>query len=104
MNAFGDTYKDELVTMIETKKVLATERKEDKMARWSELKAFEDEKWKTKLATEERKLKAEERMLALEEEMIRGAKKVEERAIMFMNPSTMDETAKNIGSSLVKKS
>ena len=94
MNAFGGTYKDELVAMIETKKVLAAERKEEKMARWNELKVLEDEKWKTKLVFEERKLKAEERRLALEEERIRDAKKAEERAIMFMNPNTMDETAR----------
>ena len=36
-NAFGGTYKDELVAMIETKKMLAAECKEDKMARWNEL-------------------------------------------------------------------
>ena len=30
-NAFGGTYKDELVAMNETKKVLAAERKEDKV-------------------------------------------------------------------------
>ena len=78
--------------MNETKKVLAAERKEDKMARWNELKVLQDEKWKAKLAAEERKLKAEERRLALDEERIRDAKKAEERAIMFMNPNTMDET------------
>ena len=47
-----------------------------------------------KLAAKERKLKAEESRLALEEERIRDAKKDEERAIMFMNPNTMDETAR----------
>ena len=53
-NAFGGTYKEELVAMIETKKVLAAERKEEKMARWNELKMLEDEKWKAKSAAEER--------------------------------------------------
>ena len=66
---------DDLVAMKDTKKVLAAELIEDTMARWNELKAFEDEKWKTKLAVEERKLKAEERGLALEKERIRDAKK-----------------------------
>ncbi|KAE8804801.1 60S ribosomal protein L36a [Hordeum vulgare] len=89
--------------MIETKKVLATERKEDKMARWNENKALKDEKWKTKLAAEERKLKAEESSVALDEERIRNVKKAEEHAIMFMNPDTMDETARKYGSSLMKK-
>ena len=93
-NAHGGTYKEELVAMIEAKKVLAAERKEEKMARWNELKVLEDEKWKAKLAAEERKLKAEEHRLALEEERIRDAKKAEERAIMFMNPTTLDATTK----------
>ena len=79
------------MAMIEAKKVLVAERKADKMTRWNELKAFEDEKWKTKMAAEERKLRAEEHRLALDEERIRDAKKAEERAIMFMNPNTMDE-------------
>ena len=94
MNAFGGTYKDEIVAMIETKKVLAAEHKEDKVARWDELKAFEDEKWKTKMAAKERNLKAEERRLALDEERIRDAKKAEERGIMFMNPNTMVKIAR----------
>ena len=93
-NAFGGTYKDEHAAIIKANKVLATERKEDKMARWNELKAFEDEKWKTKLAAEERKLKVEERRLALGKERIRDANKVEECAMMFMNSNTMDETAR----------
>uniref|UniRef100_R7W2R5 60S ribosomal protein L36a n=1 Tax=Aegilops tauschii TaxID=37682 RepID=R7W2R5_AEGTA len=93
-NAFGGTYKVELVAMIETKKMMAAERKEGKMARWNELKALEDEKWKAKSVAEERKLKVEERKLALEEERIRNAKKAEERAIMFMNPNIMDEIAR----------
>ncbi|XP_044335735.1 uncharacterized protein [Triticum aestivum] len=69
-NVFSGTYKDELVSMIETK-VLAAEHKEEKVARWNELKAFEDEKWKTKMVAEERKLKAEERRFALDVERIR---------------------------------
>ncbi|KAE8810638.1 60S ribosomal protein L36a [Hordeum vulgare] len=52
---------------------------------------LEGEKWKAKLAVEERKVKVEERRLALEKERIRDAKKAEERVIMFMNPNTMDE-------------
>ena len=88
-NAFSGTYKDELAVVIKIKKVLAVECKEYKMAMWNELKAFENEKWKTKLMFEERKLKAVERRLALEGERIHGAKKAKERAIMFMNPNTV---------------
>lgn len=91
--ASGGTYKEELVAMIETKKALAAERKEEKAARWNELKLMEDEKWRSKLAAKERKLK-EERRLPPEEEMLWNQKKVEEHAIMFMNPTTMDDTAK----------
>ena len=39
-------------------------------------------------------MKAKERRLALDEERICDAKKAEEHAIMFMNPNTMDETAR----------
>ena len=74
--------------------MLAAERKEEKMARWNELKMLEDEKWKAKLAVEERKVKAEERRLALEEKRIHDARKAKERTIMFVNPNTMDETAR----------
>ncbi|KAE8796695.1 60S ribosomal protein L36a [Hordeum vulgare] len=77
--------------MIEIKKVLAVERKEEKMTRWNELKELEDVKWKAKLAAEERKMKGEERRLALEEERIRDAKKAEERAIMFIIPNIMNK-------------
>jgi predicted TIM-barrel fold metal-dependent hydrolase len=38
-------YKDEFNAIIETKKALVAERKEDKEASWRELKAFEYEKW-----------------------------------------------------------
>uniref|UniRef100_M8B3E3 Uncharacterized protein n=1 Tax=Aegilops tauschii TaxID=37682 RepID=M8B3E3_AEGTA len=64
------------------------------MARWNEIKELEDEKWKAKSAAKVRKFKADERRLALEEERIRDAKKAKERAMMFMNPNTMDETAR----------
>ena len=80
--------------MIEAKKVLAAEHGQEKKTKWNELKMLEDEKWKAKSAAEERKLKAEECRLALKEERIRDAKKAEDRAIMFMNPTTMDETAR----------
>jgi hypothetical protein len=46
--------------IIETKKALATERQEDKEARWRVLKALEDEKWRSKLAVEERRMAPEE--------------------------------------------
>ena len=65
--AFGDTYKEELVAMIETKKALAPERNKENVARWNELKLLEDEKWRSKLAAEERKLKVKEHRLALKE-------------------------------------
>lgn len=87
--------------MIEAKKALVAERKEEKATRWNELKSLEDEKWRSKLAAEERKLKVEERRLALEEERLVKEKKAEECAIMFMNLTTMDAMAKNIGSSIV---
>ena len=67
---------------------------EDANNRLDELKMLEDEKWKAKLAEEERKLKAEERRLGLEEVRLRDSKKAEDRAIMFTNPTTMDETAR----------
>ncbi|KAE8785146.1 60S ribosomal protein L36a [Hordeum vulgare] len=43
INAFGGTYKEELVDMIETKKVLAGEHKEENTAWWNEVKLLEDE-------------------------------------------------------------
>lgn len=48
-----------------------------------------------KLAAEDRKLKAKEHRLTLEKERIRDGRKEEDRAIMFMNPTTMDETTGN---------
>ena len=78
--AFSGTYKEELVAMTGTKKALAAERKEEKAARWNELKSLYDEKWRLKLAPEERKLKAEECRLALEEERLVKGKKAEERS------------------------
>jgi hypothetical protein len=56
-------YKDELVSMIETKKALGDECKEGKLARWNELKTLEDEKWRSKTKTGEH-------LLALEEENV----------------------------------
>jgi hypothetical protein len=53
-NAFGSTYKEELVATIETKKMLAAERKEEKMMWRNELKALKDEKRKAKLAAGEK--------------------------------------------------
>jgi hypothetical protein len=46
------------------------------------------------LAAVERKLKEEEQRLALEEAGLEDAKRAEERVIMFMNPTTMDKTAR----------
>ncbi|KAE8783637.1 60S ribosomal protein L36a [Hordeum vulgare] len=40
--ALGGTYKEELVALIEAKKVLTAERKKEKMTRWNELKVFKD--------------------------------------------------------------
>ena len=47
-SAFGGTYKEELVAMIEAKKVLAANRKVEKMSMWNELKFLEDGEWKAK--------------------------------------------------------
>ncbi|KAM0900421.1 hypothetical protein ACQ4PT_020672 [Festuca glaucescens] len=80
-------YKEELCAIIKIKKALAAEHKEEKAARWSELKSMEDEKWRSKLAAEDRKVNAEERRLAKE-------KKAEEHAIIFMDPNTMDAKAR----------
>jgi hypothetical protein len=66
---------------------LAAEDREDKLARWNDLKALEDEKWRVKII-------ADERRLPLEEERLAKEKKVEERAIVFMEPNTMDATAR----------
>ncbi|KAE8821316.1 60S ribosomal protein L36a [Hordeum vulgare] len=93
-DAYDGTYKEELVAMIEAEKVLTVEHKEEKMTRWNELKMLEDKKWKTKLAVEERKLRAKERRLTLKKERLCDAKTVEDCAIMFMNPATMNENAR----------
>jgi hypothetical protein len=87
-------YKEELCAMVETKKALAAERRDEKAARWAELKAMEEEKWKKKMEIEERRTLAEERRVALEEERIAKEKEIDERAIMFMDPSNMDATAR----------
>ncbi|KAM0866114.1 hypothetical protein ACQ4PT_042831 [Festuca glaucescens] len=89
-----DAYKEELCAIIKIKKALVAEHKEEKAARWSELKSMEDEKWRSKLAAEERKVNAEERRLALEDERFAKEKKAEERAIIFMDPNTMDAKAR----------
>ncbi|KAE8814415.1 60S ribosomal protein L36a [Hordeum vulgare] len=80
--------------MIEAKKMFAVECKEEKMVRWNELKMLEVEKCKVKLPTEEKKLNVVEHRLTLEEERIRDAKIVEDHAIMFMNPTIVDETTR----------
>jgi hypothetical protein len=53
-----------------------------------------EDKWKTKMAAEDRKSKAEESRVALEEHKIAKEKEAEERSIMFMNPNNMDDTAR----------
>jgi hypothetical protein len=63
-------YKEELCAMVEIRKVLADERGEEKATRWAELMAMEEEKWKKKMATEERKAIAEEKRTALEGQRI----------------------------------
>jgi hypothetical protein len=87
-------YKEELCAMVETKKALAAERRDEKAARWGELKAMEQEKWKKKMEAEERRALAEERRVRIEEESIAKEKEVDERAIMFMDPSNMDAMAR----------
>ena len=63
--------------MIETKKMLATERREEKTTRWNKLKFMEDEKWRAKLAAQTRKMKTEDRNIRLEEERLAKEKKAE---------------------------
>jgi hypothetical protein len=90
---------------IETKKALATERKEDKEARWNELKMLEDGKWRSKLAVEERMIsleeermvkekKIQEERLALEREKLANEREDADHNIMFMNPCTLDDKAR----------
>lgn len=55
---------------------------------------MEEEKWKKKIATEERKAIAEEKRIALEEKRIEKEKEIDKRSIMFMDPSNMDATAR----------
>ncbi|KAM0911755.1 hypothetical protein ACQ4PT_013235 [Festuca glaucescens] len=98
-------YKEEFNAIIEIKKALAAKREEDKEARWNELKMLEEEKWRSKLAVEERRIALEEeRMtkekkigegrLALEREKLAKEREDAERNIMFMNPSTLDDKAR----------
>ncbi|KAM0907025.1 hypothetical protein ACQ4PT_016366 [Festuca glaucescens] len=98
-------YKDEFNAIIETKKALAAERKEDKEARWTELKDLEDEKWRSKLAVEQRRIALdeermakekmiEEQRLALETEKLAKEREDADRTIMFMDPCSMDDKAR----------
>jgi hypothetical protein len=64
---------------------LAAKCKEDKLARWIVLKSLEDEKWRTKSPSKERKTKVEEHRLALEENFFAKEKKDEECAILRCN-------------------
>ncbi|KAM3332967.1 hypothetical protein ACQJBY_028209 [Aegilops geniculata] len=80
--------------MIETKNALAFPQKEEKATRWNELKFMEDEKWTEKLVAQAKMVKEEEHRLALEEERLAKEKKVNENAIMFMDPSMMDAMAR----------
>jgi hypothetical protein len=63
-------YKEELCAIVETKKALAAERREEKAARWAELKAMAEEKWKKKMAIKERKAIVDEKRIALEGQRI----------------------------------
>jgi hypothetical protein len=98
-------YKDEFNAIIETNKTLAAERKENKEARWTELKALEDEKWWSKLAVEQRRITLdekkmakekmiEEQMLALEVEKLAKEREDADHTIMFMDPSSIDDKAR----------
>jgi hypothetical protein len=49
---------------------LAAERREEKAARWAELKAMAEEKWKKKMAIKERKAIADEKRITLEGQRI----------------------------------
>jgi 23S rRNA pseudoU1915 N3-methylase RlmH len=89
-----DAYMEELHAIIKTKKALVAKHKEENVARWSDLKSMEDEKWRSKLAAEERKVNVEERMLALEDERFAKEKKAKDHAIKFMDPNMMDAKAR----------
>ena len=52
--------------MIEIKKALTVKRKEEKAARWNELKFMENDKWREKLVAQVRKVEAKESRIALE--------------------------------------
>lgn len=82
------------MAMIETKKTLVVECKEEKAERLNEIKSLEGEKWRSKLVAKERKLKAEECRFALKEEWLVKDKRDEEHAIMFINQTTMVDTIK----------
>ena len=78
---------------------MAAERKGDKEARWNELKVLEEEKWRSKLAVEERRIALEEERMrkekmALEREKLAKEREDADRNIMFMNPSTLDDKAR----------
>lgn len=112
-------YKEKLIAMVEVKRAFAAERKEGKLTRFYELKMMEEERWKAKVATEERKVQAGERRLPIEEQRLameaeerinkrqieehrlaleaeehKNKRSAEEHAIMFMDPSKMDERAR----------
>jgi hypothetical protein len=84
---------------------LAVQRKEEKEARWMELKALEEEKWRSKLAVEERRIaldeermgrdkKIKEQRLALEAKKLAKEMEDADRTIMFMDPSSLDDKAR----------
>jgi hypothetical protein len=69
--------------IIETKKALATERIEEKAARWDELKSTKDEKWRSKFVAKKRKVKTEKHRLALKVERLAKDKETEWRDILL---------------------
>ena len=92
--AIGGTNKEELVPMIEMKKALVAERKEEKAARLNELKSLGGQEIEVHVGGPREEVEGEEHRLALKEEGLVKEKKVEERALIFMNPTMMDATAK----------
>lgn len=94
--------------MIEKKKELAAKCKQEKRARWMELKEIEEERLRVKASAEaclmeieERKAKVEERRHAIEKERLKieaekemNKRKEQKQRIIFMDARGMDDMAR----------
>ena len=67
------------------------ERKEEKTTRWNGLKFMEGEKWRENVVDQPRKVQAYKYMIALEKQRLAKEKNVKECAIMFIDPTSMDD-------------